>query len=174
MAQKPLSLRAYAQHRKLLGLPGGSLQSVQRAIEAERISFMLVGGQKRIPDPDAADREWAANTDHSRAPGSVKDQADWFEDEGDDGVEPSLRDASAREKHWKALTAELNYRRQAGELVEAAAAEERWLALIATAQTKLLAIGSRMKQRLPHLTISDIATIDDLVRESLEELADGR
>jgi P27 family predicted phage terminase small subunit len=156
-AAGPLSLRAYAKRR------GCSVEAVSRAIKAGRLvaSVVTVDGSPKIADADLADQEWDANTDHSKAPPAS---------DGDmDGAA-----AAARERHWKALTAELNYRRQAGELVEAAAAEERWLALIATAQTKLLAIGSRMKQRLPHLTISDIATIDDFVRESLEELADGR
>jgi phage terminase Nu1 subunit (DNA packaging protein) len=174
MAQNPLSLRAYAQHRKQLGLPGGSLQSVQRAIERERISFVLVEGVKRIPDPDAADREWAANTDHSRAPGSVKDLVDGVEDgeleeDGDQG--PSLSKESAREKHWKAHLAELTYRQRAGELVDAAAVAAEYADFCTTVRTKLLGLPSRMKQAHPELSLEQLATLDDYVREALEELA---
>jgi phage terminase Nu1 subunit (DNA packaging protein) len=173
MAQNPLSLRAYAQHRKQLGLPGGSLQSVQRAIKRERISVVLVDGVKRIPDPEAADREWAANTDHSRASGAIKDLVDGVEgdalEDGNDG--PSLSKESAREKHWKAHLAELTYRQRAGELVGAAAVAAEYSDFCTTVRTKLLGLPSRMKQAHPDLSLEQLATLDDYVREALEELA---
>lgn len=55
---KGLSQRAYAQHRKDHGLPGGSLRAVQKALEAGRITKNEHG---KI-DPGQADRDWAANT----------------------------------------------------------------------------------------------------------------
>jgi phage terminase Nu1 subunit (DNA packaging protein) len=175
MAQKSLSLRAYAQHRKQLGLPGGSLQAVQRAIDKDRISCVLDAGVKRIPDPDAADREWAANTDHTRSPGYVKDMADMTDEEleqleGEEGG-PSLSKASAIEKHWKAKSAELAYKERAGELVNAAEVATEYANFCTTVRTKLLGLPSRMKQAHPDLTLEQLATLDDYVREALEELA---
>jgi hypothetical protein len=71
-----VSLRAYAAHRKSLGLPGASLQAVQRAIDRQRLyeSVVRVHGSRKILDVDVADREWAANTDLSKAPSYVVDR----------------------------------------------------------------------------------------------------
>lgn len=168
MAMPPLSLRAYAAHRKHSGLTGGSLQAVQRAVRAGRIS---VDPDGRIQDPEAADREWAANTDHTRAPGYVKDQADgeWSDDDGEGAA--SLAQASAREKHWKAQLAELTFRERAGELVNAAEVAAGYAEFCSTVRTKVLGIPSRMKQAHPDLTLAQLATLDELLREALAELA---
>jgi phage terminase Nu1 subunit (DNA packaging protein) len=177
MAQQPLSLRAYAAHRKTQGLPGGSLQAVQRAVQARRVTVAMVDGVKRIPDPEAADREWAENTDRSRAPGWVKDWADDVEggqdDDGqdDDGKASSLSTASAREKHWKAELAELNYKQRAGELVNAADVAAEYADFCSTVRTKVLGVPSRMKQAHADLTLAHLATLDELLREALAELA---
>ncbi len=53
-----LTLRAYGWHRRAKGLPGGSLQAVQRALKRGWIHAEPDG---RI-EPGRADREWAALT----------------------------------------------------------------------------------------------------------------
>jgi phage terminase Nu1 subunit (DNA packaging protein) len=171
MALKPLSLRAYAAHRKGLGLPGGSLQAVQRAISGARLvdSVTVVDGVKKIADPEAADREWAANTDLSKAPGWVKD-ADGDREHGDEDASP-LATASAREKHWKAELAELTYRQKAGELVDAGEVQAEITATFSTVRTNLLGVPNKVKQAHPDLELAVLATIDDAIREALEELA---
>lgn len=172
MAQKPLSLRAYASHRKAKGLPGGSLQAVQRAVQAGRVTVVTVDGARRIQEPEAADREWAANTDRSRAPGYVKDCADAEDLDGDDAVEhSSLSTAAAREKHWKAEMAELTYRQRAGELVDASEVETEYAEFCSTVRTKVLNIPNRLKQAHADLTLAHLATLDELLREALSELA---
>lgn len=171
MAIPPLSLRAYAAHRRAQGLPGGSLQAVQRAVRAERIT--VVDG--RIPDPEAADREWAANTDHSRAPGYVKDWADPDEDleTDDDPDAPSLARESARLKREQRIAAELKNRREAGELVKAADVEAEVAETFSTVRTRVLGVTAKLKQRRPHLQIDDLAELDELLREALAALAES-
>lgn len=58
----PLSLRAYAKRRRC------TLHAVQVAIRSGRLarSVAMVDGRPQIADADAADREWAANTDQTR------------------------------------------------------------------------------------------------------------
>jgi phage terminase Nu1 subunit (DNA packaging protein) len=168
VAQDPLSLRAYAQHRKALGLPGTTLKSVQKALDAERISFVLVGGQKRIPDPEAADREWAVNTDPMRSRGAQDGDGEF----GEDGDQEAYKGASARERHWKAQLAELTYRQRAGELVNAAEVQAAIAETFSTVRTRLLGLPSKAKQRLPHLSFTDLAAIEAMVREDLEELVE--
>jgi phage terminase Nu1 subunit (DNA packaging protein) len=194
---KPLSLRAYAAHRKGLGLPGGSLQAVQRAIAGGRLarSVVDVAGVKRIADPKAADREWAANTDLSRAPDKVKAQAaaaatvtelepqahggalkrtraiDEDEHAAEDDDAPTMARWSAEEKQWRAKMAELRYRERAGELVEAAGMQAAMADAYSEVRSKLLGVPSKAKQRLAHLTLEDFATLEEIVREALEAIA---
>src|SRR5438094_10173343 len=53
-----LTRTAYAAHRKALGLPGGTLRSVQNAIADGRIT---IGPDGKL-DPAEADRNWRDNT----------------------------------------------------------------------------------------------------------------
>lgn len=175
-AAPPLSVRAYAARRKTLGLPGGSHQAVIRAIAGGRLRNALTPDGK-IADPELADREWAANTDHSKAPGRVKDLAAGERptalplEDAEPGQGSQLAHASAREKHFKALLAELTYKQRAGELVDAAEMAAAMADAFSTVRTKLLGLPSKAKQRHPELTLDQLATLDEIVREALEELA---
>ena len=181
--REPLSVRAYARQR------GVSHQAVLRAIARGRLqtSLIVVAGVTKIADRARADQEWAANTDLSKAPDHIKARAAALEGdqdpeattaEGDapaaaaEGDEPaSLANSSAIEKHWKAKLAELHYKQRAGELVHAADMTAAIAEAFSTLRTKLLGLPSKAKQQLPHLTLSDLATLDSIVRETLEALA---
>jgi phage terminase Nu1 subunit (DNA packaging protein) len=146
--------------------------AVSKAIKRGRFveSLTYRDGRPWFTDFGVAEREWHANVDRTRAPSGVKDQdAGDDEDDQEDGG-PSLSKASAREKHWKALTAELTYKQRAGELVNAAELQAAMADTFTTVRTRLLGVPSKAKQRLPELTLEQLATIDDLVREGLEEL----
>jgi phage terminase Nu1 subunit (DNA packaging protein) len=150
--------------------------AVQRAIKAGRLSQSVVNG--RIVDPDLADREWESTTDLSKAPGYVRERADQRAEQEPDVVMSahegmSLSEASAVEKIWKAKAAELKFRQEARELVPAKEVENRLTAVFHTCKTRLLGVPSRAKQSLPHLTVADIAALEALVREALEELSSG-
>lgn len=147
----PLSLRAYAKHR------GCTHGAVRKAIATGRLaeSVVEVDGQPAISDAELADLEWEENT--TRAP----------------AAQFSLVAEQARERHWKANLAELEYKERAGELVSKAAARAGAVEKFAAVKTKLLALPSRIRQRLPRLTAAEVQLIDDLVRQALEDLADG-
>lgn len=180
---EPISLRAYAKRR------GVSVEAVSRAITRGRLlnSVTRIAGVPKIADPELADQEWDANTDLSRAPDAVKARAaagsgatagdvgpgDDFEGESEAQAGRELAAASAREKHWRAQTAELNYKVRAGELVNAKEMAAAMADAFSTVRTKLLALPSQAKQRLPHLTLDDLATLEELVREDLDALSSG-
>jgi hypothetical protein len=67
----PISVRAYARHR------GCSAPAVLKAIDRGRLrlSIVIEGGKAKIADVALADREWAENTDLSRASGEIKERA---------------------------------------------------------------------------------------------------
>jgi len=62
-----LSIRAYAQHRAALGLPGTSHTAVRKAIAAGRITQEADG----TIDPARADAQWAGQTDPAMQRGAA-------------------------------------------------------------------------------------------------------
>jgi hypothetical protein len=93
------------------------------------------------------------------------------QDEPDADGTPDLNNARAWKEHYQAELARLDVEKRLGTLIDAAEAETRWSALIASCKTKLLAIPSKARSRLPKLDNSDVALLEKLVREALEELA---
>lgn len=160
-----LSLRAYARHRAERGLPGGTLRAVQKAIIGGRISR----GPSGLIDSEAADRAWEENTDPTPR------------GDGTDSPNPppapgeqmsSLAQASTAEKVYKARIAKLKFEERSGKLVPADDVRAEWAQLVTQSRAKVLAIPSKIKTRLPHITRQDVSVIEELIRESLEELAD--
>ena len=165
----PLSVRAYARRR------GCSDNAVRQAIRAGRLKRSIVRdakGRAKIADPELADQEWAATTHADRVPltgPTAPRGAPRPATEAPDDL--NLAEESAREKFWKARIAELDYLERAGELVDAKAMGAQLVDTFTKVRTRLLGLPTRAKQQLPHLTVTDIGTIDTIVREALEELA---
>jgi phage terminase Nu1 subunit (DNA packaging protein) len=64
--------------------------------------------------------------------------------------------------------------RARGELIAAADVEADWSGMLRTVRAGMLAVPSRVQQRLPHLTAHDVTEIDREVRAGLVELrSDG-
>ena len=116
-------------------------------------------GRPKIADVALADKEWADNRPASKA-------------------EPAGFLSIAQEKRRlvsaQARKVELLNRRTAGTLVPRRAVEIRYGTLVVTAKTKIRGVPSRIKQRIPHLSLAELAIIAELLDEALEELADGR
>jgi hypothetical protein len=163
-----MTQREYGKRR------GVSQAAVSKAISKGRLKESVRNG--RIIDPDLADREWNRNSDWTDAPQRAPDLVA----ESTPVAEPaptrdvSIGEASAAEKHWKAKLAELKFKQEAGELIPARDVEREWIDVLTRVKTKLLGIPSRAKQGLPHLSVPDVAAIEALVREALEEIADDR
>ena len=160
-APKPMSLRAYARHRKAAGLVGGNLQAVQQARDAKRITLTADG---RIADAARADAEWAANTRAERVPLTGPTAPG--------GEEPiDFGEARARLEAAKAQLAELELAEKRAELVAVKEVDARMVGEYARAKTKLLAVPSKMRQRDPAFTLEQIALLEALIRETLNDLA---
>lgn len=151
---RALSQRAYAKHR------GCALSTVQKAIDDERITTNPDGSI----DPKLADRQWRENTDAGRAAARGKN--------GHDGEGSAFSKARARREFFLAQDAELEFKRKQGKLVDADEVAHLMARMNTEARTKLLAIPSKLKSRIPHLTAEDVKDADALVREVLESLAD--
>jgi len=101
-----------------------------------------------------------------RAPESVPPAA---QERGE--VIPEYNESRAKTEYERANLLELERRQKEGLLVERKTVESTWSVLVTNAKTKLLAVPSRAKQRIPHLTLEEVEILNDLVRESLEDLA---
>lgn len=171
-----MSLRAYGRRRKALGLPGANLKSVQRAIEAERLRESVVrdaAGTASIRDPVLADREWAQATDEARRPMVEGAPAPLGEEPAGDSAPESIGEARRRKEIAVANLREDELRVRRGQLIEAAGVERRLVEVFTACKTKLLGIPTRARQTDPTLTGPQVALIDALVREALENLANG-
>ncbi len=181
----PISLRSYARQRRV------SAKSVVLAIRSGRLSASVVHTAEgpKIADTELADREWAANTDHTRAPTYVKareaarDGPRDVESQAESAAAASrppaqsaptmsLGDASALAMEWRAKRAELEDLERSARLVDAAAVESKWVESITRCRTKLLGVPSKLKAARPNMSRDDLVHVDRIIREALEDLAD--
>ena len=66
---------------------------------------------------------------------------------------------------------ELDIAQKQSELLPAADVETTWTATLTAVRQAMLAVPSRVGERLPHLTAHDVATVDRAVRDALAEAA---
>lgn len=159
-----MSLRAYARHRKALGLPGGTLRAVQAAIASGRIT--ATDGQ--IAAAEQADREWAGSThaDHVPLRGPTPHAAP-----PPSAPNPLLQHRVRREAA-AAERAEFELAQLKGEYIRRDVVREDVMHDYRICRDQLLAIPSKLGQR--GVPIGVIAVVDDMIRTALEELADGK
>lgn len=179
---KPISLRAYARHRSQAGLSGTSAEAVRRAIQSGRLEQSVVivqtarGKEPKIADAGAADAEWARKT---------RQKADNPEGEmepaAEEGPEEEITYNEARRRReietWRQMRVkrqvdELDLTKRRGELIEVDEARAHVIERYTTVKTRLLGVPSRAVQRAPELA-PHVLIIEELIREALEELADG-
>jgi phage terminase Nu1 subunit (DNA packaging protein) len=60
-----------------------------------------------------------------------------------------------------------------GELLPAAEVEREWAAILRDVRAAMLALPSRLQQKLPHLSAHDVAMIDREIRDVLAELGNS-
>jgi len=86
-------------------------------------------------------------------------------------IVPDYNESRARTEYLKAELLELERKEKEGLLVRAADVEAKWVEVITISRTKVMGVPSKAKQRIPDLTQDQIAILEDIVREALEELA---
>lgn len=83
----------------------------------------------------------------------------------------SYADARAVRERYAALNARLEYEQTIGQLVPAEQAAAAMEKLVQISRTKVLGLPSKIRTRLPKLSAADVAVVEQLVRDALEELA---
>ena len=84
---------------------------------------------------------------------------------------PDYNESRARSEYEKANLLELERKQKEKLLLPADQVERVWANTVATVKTKLLAVPTRLRQRIPHLSLEEVAIADELIRESLMELS---
>jgi phage terminase Nu1 subunit (DNA packaging protein) len=86
---------------------------------------------------------------------------------------PDYNESRARTEHLKAELLELERAEKEGELVRADEVAKKWREVVAIARTKVMGIPSKAKQRIPEIPGDAFVALEEIVREALEDLADG-
>ena len=152
MADTTLSEREFA---KLVGCALATVQLGRQSGRLPTASKQDAKGRWRV-DPVIGTVEWEAS-----APARIA---------GGDSL-AAWREARTRRETALACSAEDTLRVRRGALVEVREIEDRLTGIFSSCRNKLLAIPSQARQRDPGFTIQQLALIDDLIREALEDLA---
>lgn len=146
----PLSLRAFA---RVLGVDE---KAVRLGVASGRLTAAVVGrddrGRPVITDEDKARAEWGRNATKTRV--------------------ATASDASRLLAVERARGLRLANDLKAGTMVGTDEVERRWARIATELRTTLLSLPARLKGRRPGLTAADVAAVDALIRETLEQLAD--
>lgn len=159
-------------------IKGVSPTAVHKAIDSGRLVNCLIKDpryKKPRIDPVVAAQEWERNTDHSkRTTGKdlrpAEQRPEPFE-KNPGGQQPATAKQVA--DSYKARLLKLEYDKKTGALIDAEKVKIEWFRLVTEAKNKVLSIPSKAKASIPALTNADIAIIDRICREALEEIANG-
>lgn len=121
--------------------------------------------RQSVRDKPGVKRELSEQRVMDRAPSSVPGET------VEDDELPAYTVSQQRKAYEQANLLELERREKEGQLVERASVEVTLTSLAGEVRTKLVAVPSRARQRIPHLTTEEIAILTDLIDEALESLA---
>lgn len=157
-----LSLRGYAARR------GVSHEAVRQAILKGRITTVTDDNGKQKINPVLADAEWTRNSDpttfsHSGPVGAQPDQQT--------RSKATVLESTAVLKAFQAKTARVEYEELIGNLVRSDEVEAAWISAATIARTKILAIPSKARQRMPDMTPDQYVVLEELCREALQDIA---
>ncbi len=165
-----MTVSAYAEYR------GISRRAVQFALADGRISKGVDGKIDRA----SADLAWARNTDVSKPAASAAPSAK-ATSQPSQAAPPAPQDAveggsymdnrAVREYHL-ARIAKTEADEAEGAVIDIEDVKAVWSKVAGEVKTRVLAIGSKAKGRIPHLTAGEVVIIEDLVRDALQGVAE--
>jgi hypothetical protein len=173
---------------------GVTSEAVYAAIRTNRLSVVRTGDGRELVNSATMREEWERNTQKRigrgpkppagttertpKRPGELtpQERRDQQADSGGNLADtneaiPDYNESRARTEHLKAELLELERKEKERILVKAEEVEAKWVEIITMARTKILGIPTKAKQRIPDLDTDAISLLDDIVRETLEDLA---
>ena len=86
---------------------------------------------------------------------------------------PDYNESRARTEYLKAELMEFDRAEKEGELIRADEVTKAWGEIVAITRTKMMAVPTKAKQRIPEISADDFVVLEEIVREALEELSNG-
>lgn len=86
---------------------------------------------------------------------------------------PTYAQSRAVREAYQARLAKLEFEQKSGKLVDADEVKIAWFKHIKAAQTRIMSVPAACKTRVPDLPLAVVATIEAIVREAMEDLANG-
>jgi len=87
---------------------------------------------------------------------------------------PTITESNQKIAAAKAQMALLELNEKKGKLVDAEKFLGKYLPMITAARTKIMGVPTKAKQRIPHLTASDVEALEEMIAEAFGDVADGR
>ena len=145
-------------------------QAVYKAINQGRVTPVVDNDGKVMLDKDAFETDWE-KTYH---PNQMKKANNYHKPRQKAVISdiPAYEESRARTEHLKAELLDIERKQKEQQLVDSKQVQAKWLEVISIAKNKVLGIPSKAKQRIPELDVSAMNCLEDIVRESLEEIAD--
>ena len=190
-----MNLQQYGDHRKALGMKGGSHVAVLKAIERGRLMAPAVERRGRgwEINPELADQQWADATNTAeRGSGHHRGQEPVAAAPAPTQQQEPVRRATAQRQETatpkgvppravsEAVLAAVKAKRETmalhldeKKLLRLEDVELAWGSAVNITRTRLLGVPSTAKQRIPHLEVEEVELLTTLIREALDELAAG-
>lgn len=185
-----MSLITKADAARALGV---TKEAVYAAIKTNRISVVRTNDGRELINSETMRDEWARNTQKRigrgpkppagtvertpKRPGELTPAERRAEAAPAQNIAQTVEPvpdydlSRARTEHLKAELLELERKQKEQILVKADEIEAKWVEIITMARTKIMGIPTKAKQRIPDLDTDAIGLLDDIVRETLEDLA---
>ena len=144
-------------------------QAVYKAINQGSVTPVVDNDGKVMLDKDAFETDWE-KTYH---PNQMKKANNYHKPRQKAVISdiPAYEESRARTEHLKAELLDIERKQKEQQLVDSKQVQAKWLEVISIAKNKVLGIPSKAKQRIPELDVSAMNCLEDIVRESLEEIA---
>jgi len=177
-----MALVTQAEAARILGI---TAPAISQAIRQGRLKTVLnEKGKKRLDTATLAE-DYRKNTQtrkttaHQKAAQVSKEELEEKYQKAPSGPRmtktseyiPDYDESRARTEHLKAELLELDRKQKEGLLVPAADVEAKWIEIVTMARNKIMGLPSKAKQRIPDLDAGAMACLEDIVRETLEDLA---
>jgi phage terminase Nu1 subunit (DNA packaging protein) len=155
-----------AEAARIIGVTN---QAVAQAISAGRIETVEREGRQWI-ERDGLEQRWQENS-RKRMPNIRQHRPGRTAPPVSDV--PDYNESRARTEWLKAELMELERAEKEAELVRAEDVAKKWAEVVAITRTKIMAVPSKAKQRIPEIPADAFVALEEIVREALEDLADG-
>ena len=145
--------------------------AISNALRDGRLVPVTGPDGKEMINGETLREDWKQNTRARMRPVNVRTKSQPLSRASSDV--PDYNESRARTEHLKAELLELEGAEKEGELVRADEVAKKWGEVVAIARTKVMGIPTKAKQRIPEIPDDAFQALEEIVREALEDLADG-